>query len=168
MHDELFTSLQNELRGVASRMRFSYRDLLLQTTDVVNATYVRVASIDPVTVRDRSHYLALAVRAMRFYLIDEARRLRALKRGDLAEHAPLDDVADPSIDDPEALLQLVDAIDTLRETAPDDARVVELHVFGLKRAEIAAVIGRTERTVTARLARGRQRLAAMLDLPSDG
>jgi RNA polymerase sigma factor (TIGR02999 family) len=94
---------------------------------------------------DRAHFFAIAARAMRQVLVDDARRRGAMKRGGEHVATTLGDQAwtrGLSIDD---LLALNDAIDALE---PRQRRVVECRFFGgMDEQEIATALGITERTV---------------------
>ena len=108
---------------------------------------------------DRTHFLALAARAMRQVLVDHARRRRAIKRGGptvdlsiaddrLGFSIPLDD-----------LLSVDDALTRLASENPRLARVVELRFFaGLSEDETAQALGVRLGTVKSRTARALARL----------
>jgi RNA polymerase sigma factor (TIGR02999 family) len=84
---------------------------------------------------------------MRQILVDHARRRTSAKRGGHVEHTDLDtlDLADASA---EQALDLDAALTALARRDEDLARLVEWHFFaGLSFVEIAAELGRHERTV---------------------
>lgn len=159
----LTNRLYDELRQVAGRIRWRFRDLPLQTTEVVHETYLRLAAREGATVVDRGHYLALAARSMRFYLLDEARRLRAAERRvGRTVPKPQDEIADPRMEF-DGVLAVLTAVDRLKKIDPDAGEVVELHVLGLRQPEIAAAIARSTRTARTRLRKGQALLAKLLD-----
>jgi RNA polymerase sigma factor (TIGR02999 family) len=85
---------------------------------------------------------------MRHVLIDRAREKVTLRRGGLHRQVTLDDEGLSGDGDPEALLQLNDALDRLAAFDPRLARVVECRFFGgLTEQETADALGITVRTV---------------------
>jgi RNA polymerase sigma factor (sigma-70 family) len=126
-----------------------------------------------------------AVRALRFFSSlrnDDARAwlltivrntwyARFSKVGRADQHAVFDDMKDERPDeqlDPEALViqrQAVERVQRAIEELPADFRevIVLRELDGLSYKEIAAVIGTPIGTVMSRLARGRERLLAVLD-----
>jgi RNA polymerase sigma factor (TIGR02999 family) len=80
--------------------------------------------------------------------VDHARARRAGKRGGLQQQVTLDEGLLPSPERTMDVLILDQALETLAQFDPRQARVVELHFFGgLTFAEIALVLEVTERTV---------------------
>jgi RNA polymerase sigma factor (TIGR02999 family) len=84
---------------------------------------------------------------MRRILVDHARRRRAAKRGNAVAPSPLDSVV-LAVADPVDLLDLDLALEKLERADPQEAKVVELRVFGgLTVAEVAAALGVSRATV---------------------
>jgi RNA polymerase sigma factor (TIGR02999 family) len=80
--DELFEYVYHELRRRASvYLRNERRGRTLQTTALVNETYLKLIDQSDVEWEDRNHFLAVAARAMRQILVDYARRRNRRKRG---------------------------------------------------------------------------------------
>lgn len=134
-----------ELRSMAERqLRRESGDPVLQPTVIVHEAYLKLAG-DVGAASNRAHFLAIAARAMRQVLVDEARRRQAHKRGGGQLAITLSQGADALTCDPELLLLLNAALDKL------DARqreIVELRFFGgLQEQEIAELIGVSDRTV---------------------
>ena len=72
--DELFEALMPELRKIARAcFRGERPGHLLQPTALVNEAFLRLAKANHVDWQQRGHFLALAARIMRHYLIDQAR-----------------------------------------------------------------------------------------------
>jgi RNA polymerase sigma factor (TIGR02999 family) len=66
----------------------------LQPTALVHEAYLRLTHRDALTVRDRTHFYAMAVQMMRQILIDHARKEQVAKRGGLAITLSLDEASD--------------------------------------------------------------------------
>ena len=147
--DETVALAYQELRAIAHlRLMSVAPGGTLSTTALVHEAYLKLVDHSPAGLRDRAHLLALASLAMRHVLIDRARERSALKRGGEAKRITLDE-AELSVDEePEALLQLNDALDRLASFEPRLARVVECRFFGgLSESETADALGVTVRTV---------------------
>ncbi|MEM1117344.1 MAG: ECF-type sigma factor [Bacteroidota bacterium] len=149
--DALFPLVYDELRQIArARLRASPGNATLDTVALVNEAYVRLVDGTRVTLKDRSHFFALAARAMRFTLVDYARRRSAQKRGGDAVRVTLDERIDAASGDDRAadLLALDAALTQLAAADERSARVVECRFFGgLTVEETAEALGASPRTV---------------------
>jgi RNA polymerase sigma factor (TIGR02999 family) len=135
----------------------------LATTALVHEAYLKLASAHHPAWRDRSHFLALASRAMRQILVDRARKRATVKRGGAFALVTLDDEALAAEDRPEELLALDEALDRLTAVSPRLGRLVELRFFGgLSEEEIADVLQVTTRTVQRDWAKARMLLRRAL------
>ena len=120
----------------------------LQTTALVNETYVRLIDLRHVSWRDRAHFFALASRMIRRVLIDAARARASAKRGGGAPEAPFDEMLMVSRQPPADVLALDDALNALTKIDQRKAQVVELRVFGgLTVEEAAEVLSVSSETV---------------------
>jgi RNA polymerase sigma factor (TIGR02999 family) len=120
----------------------------LQTTGLVHEAYLRLVDQSRAQWTDRAHFLAVASLAMRHVLVDRARSRITLKRGGARKRITLDEEEIPVDDQPEALLQLHEALNELAAVHPRLATVVECRFFGgLTEEEIAEALGVTVRTV---------------------
>ena len=146
----LFTALYTELHTIAERqLRVRGPELSLGTTTLLHETYLNIAEREGVRFASRSHFLGYAARAMRGLTIDYVRRRQAKKRGgEFHITSTGNEVA--SNDQPaEPLERLSSALDTLAESAPDLAQLVDLHFFcGFSFAELAELQGVSERTIS--------------------
>jgi RNA polymerase sigma factor (TIGR02999 family) len=147
--DRLISVVYDELRRVARRrLRNEPPGHALQSTALVHEVYLRLVNVDHMTVRDRTHFFALAARLMRQILVDHARRQHAGKRGGRATMVSLDGVspvAQPSSVDVLALDQALEALSSIDER---QCRVVELRFFaGLNIDEAAEALGVSPATV---------------------
>ena len=85
---------------------------------------------------------------MRHILIDRARRRLRLRHGENAGHVDLDELEIAAPEKEEVLLQLDDALADLAAVSPERAEMVKLRFFaGLNEAQIADVMGLSERSV---------------------
>ena len=141
--EQLIPLVYSELHHIARRhFRRERNSHTLQTTALVNETYLRLVNEADVTWHDRAHFFAMAAKLMRQILIDHARRECRKKRGGGMFTVPLieETVAVPM--KPDELIALNAALDQLARVDPRKARVVELRYFGgLNVDEAAAVIG---------------------------
>lgn len=148
--DQLIPLVYDQLRAVAHRrLRSEATGHTLQTTALVHEAYARIVDAD-VSLRDRSHFFALAARTMRRVLVDAARARLAGKRGGGAEVVPLAVAAVELADgrDAEGVLELHEALERLEAQDPRKANVLEAHVFaGMTRDEIAEALGISTPTV---------------------
>ena len=149
--DELWKLLYDELKSLArGALRRQGRGARYQATSLVHKAYLRLLGTE-VDWNDRRHFFAVAARAMRFVLADEARRQVAQKRGEgetLAFDESLLEVADPLARRPEEVLAVHQALTRLAEIQPRHAQLVELRYFsGLSVEETAEILQITPRTV---------------------
>lgn len=143
---ELIPLVDSQLRRIASRQlrREQANPILDRTTALVNESYTRLLGQQPVSWRDRAHFIGISSRIMRQILVDHARRHRAGKRGGGADHRPLteEQPATPEGLGRVELLALHESLDRLADLDPRQARVVELRFFGgLTVEETAEVLG---------------------------
>jgi RNA polymerase sigma factor (TIGR02999 family) len=148
---ELWRLLYDELRALAHGvLRRRGRGGRGQATSLVHKAYLRLLGSD-VAWADRRHFFAVAARAMRFVLADEARRQLAKKRGagpPPALDSALPEVADPLARRPEEVLAVHQALAKLAEIRPRHEKLVELRYFaGLSVEETAEILELTPRTV---------------------
>jgi RNA polymerase sigma-70 factor (ECF subfamily) len=156
--ERLLRIVYGDLRRQAARLlRRERRDHTLEPTALVHEAYLRLVDWHDADWRNRTHFFAVAARAMRRILVDHARRHGAGKRGGSRERVTLDEsrVARPGAFDVD-VLALEDALAELQALDPEKVRLVELRFFGgLGVEEAAAVLGVSRSTVNRewRLAR---------------
>ena len=116
----------------------------LQTTGLVHEAYMKLAG-GKVNAASRSHFLAIAARAMRQVLVDYARRRKAEKRGSGVAAVTLNDGEQGMEVSTDDLLALDEVLEQLE---PRQRQVVELRFFGgMEEKDIAEALGISERTV---------------------
>jgi RNA polymerase sigma factor (TIGR02999 family) len=147
--DRLLPLVYQELRSMARRQLAARgRGGTLQTTALVHEAYLKLVDQSRADWKDRAHFLAVASIAMRHVLVDRAKARLALKRGRHLRRITLDGQEIAVDDQPEALVQLDEALKSLGDVAPRLVRVVECRFFGgLSEDEIAESLGLTVRAV---------------------
>ena len=147
----------DDLRRLARRqLRPKAGPRTLQATALVHEAFIKLSAGAALAARDRTHFLAIAARAMRQVLVDEARRRRAGKRGGDWVRTTLGDGQHAVDMAPDELIALDQALEELESR---QRQVVELRFFGgLEEAEIAAALGVSDRTVRREWVKARARL----------
>lgn len=138
-----------QLRAIAHR-QLSAREhgATLNTTGLVHEAYLKLVEQSRIAWRDRGHFFALASVAMRHVLVDRARARLSQKREGTFHRVTLDSEQIPVDDQPQALLDLNEAIERLSEVEPRLGQVVECRFFGgLSEEDTAEALGVTARTV---------------------
>ncbi|MEF8940174.1 MAG: ECF-type sigma factor [Salinivenus sp.] len=172
---ELFEQVHARLRRLARGQRKRWQgDLSLQTTALAHEAYLKLVGPEARSWKSRSHFFAVAARAMRYILIARARRKAADKRGGDAPLLSLEDLreslgrevaagrepADRTVTTEEAaelLVMLDEALERFAEEHPRAAQGVECRFFGgMTIEETAEALGVSASTVSRdwTLARG--------------
>jgi RNA polymerase sigma factor (TIGR02999 family) len=141
--DRLMPVIEGELRRIAGNyMRRESPGNTLQTTALVNETYLKLIDQKQVRWQNRAHFFAIASTLMRRILLDHVRAQHRAKRGGDAVHVNLEDVAVISPEKSEELIALDEALERLSEFDARKSRIVEMRFFGgLTEREIAEVLG---------------------------
>lgn len=150
--ESVFALVYDELRRLAANALSRERhDHTLQPTALVHEAYLRLADEPSARWENRSHFLAVASRAMRRVLVDHARGRNAAKRGSGAARVSLEDFEQVVVAVPGETVDLValdEALARLGELDPRQARIVELRFFGgLSVEDTATIVGASPRTV---------------------
>jgi RNA polymerase sigma factor (TIGR02999 family) len=119
--------LRRLARGYMARER---RGHTLQTTALVNETFIRLVGARNVDWQDRAHFLGIAARLMRRVLVDHARLRGVQKRGGGGYNVALDEgmaVSPPADFNLFALDRALSALATVDERK---SCVVEMRFFG--------------------------------------
>ena len=145
--DRAYTLIHDRLRLAAHRQLRGRRGQTLCTTSLVNEAWLKLARAE-FEARDREHFLAMAARAMRQIVMDQARRVHAEKRGGQFLRVTLGDSLAEATHDVDDMLALDTALQRLAQADERLAQVVEWRYFGgPSELEIADLLGLTERTV---------------------
>lgn len=150
VQERVFGLVYAELRGIAQRLVSHEPGAgIYQATELLHETYLKKLRGLRVEIRNRQHFYALATRAMRQVLVEDARRRKADKR-----RLPADptnswlDMAGGARQDPDRVLLLSPILDRLLEIDPRAASVLDLRFFlGCSLEETADVLGVTVRAV---------------------
>ena len=156
--DCAWTDLYQQLRQMAARqMRRERSGHLLQTTAIVHEAYFRLAKCQSsnwnITRQGgRGSFLAAAAKTMRRVLIDSARIEKAKKRSGARKRRPLSEAELAFNDKRFSAIEIHDALERLSVLAPDQARALELMIFGgLTGDQVADVMGVSASTVDRRI-----------------
>jgi RNA polymerase sigma-70 factor, ECF subfamily len=140
--EKLAPVVYEELRRLAHHyMDGQSPDHTLQTTALVNEAYLRLADQSRPNFTNRSHFFAVAAKAMRQILVNHAKACQRQKRGGGASKVELDESALVAPEQTRSILELNDALERLATLDSRKAQVVELRYFGgLKQDEIAEAL----------------------------
>jgi RNA polymerase sigma factor (TIGR02999 family) len=144
--NELFGRVNTDLRRLAHYlMKGERKGHSLQATELVDQIYIRLVAAKDRDWQNRRHFFAIAARAMRRHLIDDARARPA------AEFVPLEKL-EALLPAPSARISSALLVDRLLEelagSQPEWCTLVELKYFvGLNDDEAAEVMGLKLRTM---------------------
>jgi RNA polymerase sigma factor (TIGR02999 family) len=153
----LFERVYDELRRGARGQRRRWTDApSLRTTALAHEAYLKLVEQGKQSWTSRSHFFAVAAQAMRYLLINEARRRHAQKRGGGAPEVSLEELRTvlgrevaTGEGRAEVLLVLDEALVGLEERYPRAARGVECRFFvGMTIEETAEALGISAATVS--------------------
>ena len=141
--DQLIPIIYEDLRRQAHHyIQDERKGHSLQTTGLINETYLRLMDCKKVSWKNRAHFFAVTAQIMRRILVDYARSRRSQKRGGDLEKTTLDEALTFSIARNLDLVALDDALNELALKDERRCRVVELRFFGgLSIEETAEVLG---------------------------
>ena len=163
--DELVEVLQRELRVMArQQLRRVPPGQTLDTLSLVNEAYLRMIGDVRVDWQDRAHFFAVVSRAMRWILVDRARRAGAARRGGGLASVALDSAVIGFTEPADTVLAIHRALELLETFNARLARLVESRFFaGMSEEEIAEALGISVRTVQRDWMRARAWLQRALD-----
>ena len=147
--EKLLPLVERELHRLAHNyMRREQTGHTLQTTAVINETFLKLVDQNRVQWQNRAHFFGIAASLMRRVLINYARDRGRKKRGDHAVKISLSEVVLVSNEKSSELIALDEALDRLALVDERKSRVVELRYFGgLSVEETAEVLGVSKITV---------------------
>jgi RNA polymerase sigma factor (TIGR02999 family) len=166
----LLAQLHDELHAIAHRQMANQRSgHTLQTTALLNEAWMRLAPGAGDRWQDRQHFVRAAARAMRFVLVDHARRHTAKKRQRQRARPLPEMLMAPAEGDSAELLSLEDALVELGERDGELLVLVELRYFaGLTLEETGRAMGMSVRQIHRRWTFARGWLRRRLEAAGDG
>lgn len=164
--DRIYAVLYADLHRIAHAQIRQHTLGRMSATSLVSEGWLRLAGAQ-FSVENRKHFMALVARAMRFVLMDEARKELAEKRGDGQRALSLEEGFDAGQDSALAEMVALDAALTrLSSLDVRLAQLVEMRYFGgMDEIEIAAALGVTDRTLRRDWRRARAFLLTQLGEP---
>ncbi len=147
--EDILPIIYDELYKTAHRFRARENgEHTLQTTEIINETYLKLIKQKENDWQNRKHFFAVASIVMRNFLVDYARTKKYQKRGNGLEKVSLDDNLSFSIEPDERILALDEALTNLAKLDERKSRIVEMRYFGgLSTLEVAEVLAVSEITV---------------------
>lgn len=147
--EDLLPLVYQELRHLATaRLAREQPGHTLQATALVHEAWMRIAGHSEQRWENRAHFFAAAAEAMRRILIENARRKSRLKHGGGQIRVDLEGLELVAATPDEQVLLLDEALAKLQAEDPQKGRIVVMKFFGgMSGAEIAGLLGVTERTV---------------------
>jgi RNA polymerase sigma factor (TIGR02999 family) len=142
--DQLLPLVYDQLRQLAAQKLAQEKPgQTLEATALVHEAYLRlVGTGEQPHWENCRHFLAAAVEAMRRILVDNARRKQTEKHGGKRQRLDLAHAEPISQADPEAVLDLDEALTTLAGEDAEAAQVAKLRLFaGLSVEEAAQALG---------------------------
>ena len=144
----LFHACYPELRALASgKMAGEGPGHLLQATDLISETWLKLEGVGRRQWNGRTHFLAAAAGVMRNILIDQARRDRCPRHGGGWVRANETALGRVAVNPHDELLAVDEALQRFAAVDPFKAELVKLRYFGgLTIPEVAAALDISEPT----------------------
>lgn len=155
--NQLVPLVYQELRRLAKKHIVRQRSgHTLQTIDLVNEAYLKLAHTPGKEWKDRGHFLCAASRAMRCVLVDHARKRGYAKHGRNPVRVALDEALTVSEQCSLEVLAIDESLTRLAALDPRKSQIVELRYFGgLSIEETAEVVRVSPVTVTREWAKAK-------------
>ncbi len=168
--DDLVASLLFTIKKLARYRKSRNRSITLQTTEIVNEAYLKLAEQGNREWHNEGHFLAAFSETLRRFIVDLYRRKSAQKRGGSSQTIHLDgsDIELTVPDNHSDWLTLNDKLDALDKIDPLARKIVELRYFtGLNLEETAEAVGVSRKTVSRKWRFARSWLHSRLTLDED-
>lgn len=151
--DAALPGLYEQLHSIASaQMKKESPGHLLQTTAIVHEAYFRLSTQKKSEWKDSSHFFAAASIVMKRVLVDSARKEKATKRGGQVERQNLSDTRLAFHDQGYSILEINEAIERLSAFAPEQAKAIEMMIFGgMTGEEVATALDVSPSTIDRRV-----------------
>lgn len=129
--EDLFPLVEKELHRLAHHYaRRLNRGNTLQTTAIINETYLKLVDQNRVQWQNRAHFFAIAANMMRRILLNYLRDKNRFKRGGESVQVSLSEAIIVSEQKSDEILALEEALCRLAEIDERKSRVVELRYYG--------------------------------------
>jgi RNA polymerase sigma factor (TIGR02999 family) len=136
--ESLVQVLYHEIHRNAHQQRLNFNsNLTLNTTAIVHEAYIKIADHTGLILNDRIHFLKIMSKAIRWVLLDEAKRNNAQKRGERKNRILIEDVENILFED-DNILQLDEAITSLESQDKELASIIEMRFYGAATIEEVA------------------------------
>lgn len=151
--DGVMPGIYDQLHQLAAaQMRKERSGNLLQTTAIVHEAYFRLSEQNRSSWRDKPSFFAAAAVVMRRVLIDTARKEKAAKRGGDAVRRELSESQLAVDDRGYSAIDINEALEKLATFSPDQAKALEMMIFGgMTGEEVAEALGVSGSTVDRRV-----------------
>jgi len=146
---KLLELVYEDLRHLAGAyMKNERGDHTLQATALVHEAYLRMVDWENVSWENRAQFFAVAAQVMRRVLVDHARGRNAAKREGSQHKLALDEAVSFADEKEFDVLALEEALSSLEQLDPRQAKIVEMRFFGgLSIDEVAHVLKLSPTTV---------------------
>ncbi|MFN0277223.1 MAG: sigma-70 family RNA polymerase sigma factor [Pyrinomonadaceae bacterium] len=149
--DQLFPLVEKELHRLAHYYMRSFKPgNTIQTTALINETYIRLIDQKRINWQNRAHFFGIAAKMMRRIMLNYVRDRKRLKRGGTAIAVSLSDTEIVSEAKSEELLALDEALKQLSKFDERKANVVEMRFFGGLSVEETAEVLKVSRITVMR------------------
>jgi RNA polymerase sigma factor (TIGR02999 family) len=149
--EKLIPLVEKELHRMAhQQMRRARPGNTLQTTALVNETYIRLVDQNRVQWQNRAHFFGIAASLMRRILLNYIRDKKRLKRGGGDIQVSLSEAMAVSDEKAVEIVVLEEALTRLAEIDARKAQVVELRYFGGLNVEETAEVLKVSKITVAR------------------
>jgi RNA polymerase sigma factor (TIGR02999 family) len=140
--DKLIDKTYDQLKEVAQKkVNKEYIKNQIKTTELLHEACAKVMQSDPSKIENRSHYIGLATTIMQHFLVDEARKRKAARRGSGMAHLALSDDEYEWSMDPDQVLLLDQIIERMEAKSQGNAQFAKLYFFaGYTLQEISTIL----------------------------
>ena len=140
--ETLLPIVYQELQSLASHYLMNEsKNATIQTTDLVHEAYIRLVDESCYTFENRTHFFAVASRAMRQFLVYYAKKKKAFKRGAGICAITLNENIIISEDKTDLILDIDRQLERLSKLDPQLCQIVEMRYFsGLTIKETALAL----------------------------
>ncbi|MEM6692240.1 MAG: ECF-type sigma factor [Planctomycetota bacterium] len=151
--NQVWVLLYQQLHEIASRqMSRESSGHLMQTTAIVHEAWFRLSKTQRSDWRDQTGFMAAAANVMRRVLIDHARFESAKRRGGIKRQTELTDTCLKWDGEPVETLAVHEALERLHAISPEQAKTLEMMIFGgMSGVQVASIQGVSESTVDRRI-----------------